>query len=187
MPATHAFPSVRNNRGEAALPAAQIGNAQPLLRKTWAYRIGVSVVNTKTIIVSPPFQGPAVITEWAPTISQAATVNAVMGLWWSDDNSQQGVNQAPTLRISGTPILENITYLTPQKAFAVEDLNVLDMTDLGGAVAQNPQMRINYYVARQGAFFLKIHLRNGAAGVHDSKGSVTLAENVSPEQAASFF
>jgi hypothetical protein len=186
MPARIVYPSVRLDRAEAAIPAAQVGNAQPLIRKTWAYRIGVSVINTKTIIVSPAFQGPAVITEWSPTISQAATVNATLGLYWSDDNSQQGTNQAPTVRVSGTPILENITYLTPQKIFTVEDLGVLDMTDLGGNVAQNPQMRINYYVPRVGQFFLKLALRNGAAGTHDSKGSIVIAENVSPEQVANF-
>jgi hypothetical protein len=185
MPSVLKFPASRPERdqGVALSPLAQTGPNS----KLWAYRIGVSIVNTKTIIVSPAFQGPAIIAEWSPTISQAATVNAVLGLWWSDDNAQQGVNQPPATRVSGTPILENITYLTPQKAFAVEDLNVVDMTDLGGNVAQNPQIRMNYYVPRVGAFFLKLALRNGAAGTHDSKGTIVIIENATREMIAGGF
>lgn len=179
-----AFPAIRPERDPGIAPSP-LANSAPN-PKLWAYRIGVSVVNTKTIIVSPAFQGPAIIAEWSPTISQAATTNAVMGLYWSDDNSQQGVNQSAALRISGTPLLENITYLTPQKAFAVEDLGVVDMTDLGGNVAQNPQIRLYKFVPRSGAFFLKVFLRNGAAGVHDSKGTVVVYENATADMLANF-
>lgn len=178
------YPALRPARDPGLAPGPLENNAPN--PKLWAYRIGASVVNTKTIIVSPAFQGPAIIAEWSPTISQAATTNATLGLYWSDDNSQQGVNQAPGTRISGTPILENITYLTPQKAFAVEDLGVIDMTDLGGNVAQNPQIRLYKFIPRVGAFFLKVALRNGAAGTHDSKGTVVVYENATADMLANF-
>jgi hypothetical protein len=178
------FPKLRPERDPGAV-ASPLAASNPTT-KVWPFRIGATVVNTRTIAVGGPFQGPALIQWGTFAWGSAAVTGAGFALFWSEDGSGSGTNLSPGTRPSGTPIFEPIAHQTPTVVDTDEIREHFDQTAAGFTNAQPVPHLFNYYVTRPGAFFLKATIRNGSAGTFDMKGIISLIENVTPDQLARF-
>jgi len=186
VPASPAYPATRPDRAEAAQPISAPNPTYQPQTRAWPFRVGATVVNTRSIAVGGPFQGPAIIKAASWSWGSAATADANFSLYYSDDGSGAGTNLPATTRPSGTPIFEPIAHQTPSVADGDELREHFDQTQAGFTNAQPLQHVLNYYVPRAGQFFLKAMVRNGAVGTFDMKGIISIVENVPPELAANF-
>ena len=182
------YPSTRERTVDATVPVASISptGATPLSIRTWPWRAGANVVNARTTVVSPSFQGPAIIRDILFVDSTANTPGVGWALYWSTDSGGAGQNLAGNIRPTGTPILEPISFLTPALTDPDEIREHWDGTQAGITVVTVERLELRKYISQQGSFFLKLTVRNGGAGTIDLKGSVTVVENVPPELAATF-
>jgi len=185
VPVETAYPTGRLDRAEPLIALGAPAGVPPTFRE-WPFRIGASVANARTMVVSPAFVGPALIHHIDMSWGTAATTGVTFALYWSNDPSGQGQNLASTFRPSGTPILDPISHLTPAVADTDEIREHFDQTQAGVVTPIFVPSRFRYYVPRAGQFFLKAMVRNGAAGTFDMKGWIGLLENVTPEVAGNF-
>ena len=190
MPEAVLYPTTRLDRGDSATPlqTTLVSSAVSVpTTQVWPFRVGAGVINTRSIAVGGPFQGPAILGDLSLSWGTAATTNVSFALYWSVDGSGAGVNLPASTRPSGTPVFSPIGFQTAAAANTEEFKEFFDQSQAGFTNALPLTTRLRYYIPQGGAFFLKAMVRNGAAGTFDCKGIVTVIENVSAEQAESFF
>jgi hypothetical protein len=187
MPSTTVedFPRIRLDRAEGGQSVAA-PSGPGVSTRMWPFRIGASVANARTMVVSPPFTGPAIITNLSFAWGTAATTGVSFALYWGEDGSGQGQNLASAFRPSGTPIFEPNGFLTPAIANTEELREFFDQTQAGFVTPVPLSSDVRYYIPLAGQFFLKAMVRNGAAGTFDMKGIVSMIVGVPPDQIANF-
>lgn len=180
------FPQPRPDRGEPGA-ASPIGAAAPGPSvRLWPYRARNSAGTGRSTVVSPFFQGPAILERILTRNASAGGVpDPMLSLVYSEDDSGTGFNLNPLTLPSGTPIFENLRNDGDESAPTTPvGPGVLLVQHVADGLLHEWTMG---YIIRLPRFTLKfsVHVNNAGADV-SVFGYARIIENVPASVLANF-
>lgn len=189
MPSAPGTIGPRLDRGDASVTVqgAMSGASGGTVPRTriWSWYMDVAQ-NQRTIRVSPPFNGPAMILEMTWRYWSANNARN-WALFWSNDDGGTLTAGLPTIRPSGTPIFETRTFSSAVAAVDADEISeTIEQVSNAADPVQGPVMRPRFIVPTLDRFFLKVTAGGGTGGGGTFRGVITVVEASSFEQLANF-
>lgn len=188
MPSTTSttFPGARPDRGDpsVASPAGQPPGGSTI--RLWPFRARNSAGVGRSTVVSPFFQGPAILERILTRNASGGLVpDPMFSMVYSEDDSGTGFNLSATTLPSGTPIFENLRNDADE---SVPTTAIGPGVPLVAHVADGLLHEWTMgYIIRLPRFTLKfsVHVNNAGSDV-SIFGYARIVENVPPNVLANF-
>lgn len=188
-PAAIVYPGIRLDRAEpmVSLGAESSGNVGTMPRaRPWGFVIEANA-QTRTVAVSGPFSGPALILEILyRNIGQGTNLGG-FGLFWDTSdggakNSSADVTAPPGTRVFA-PSSVTVTSVANNENIPETIPSIAPGTDTIFPTVIRPRYVINV----TGQFFLKVTIKGGNAGTLHTRGVITVVEAASVEELRTFW
>lgn len=174
------LPSGRLVTQPSSIPPGTPGLITAPSARVWPFTAKTNTLATRSTVVSPPFIGPALLTDISLDYSRLSTIAGGISFFYSNDGSGQLNDGNPQTLPAGTPILMRHSFHEPIAQYideVEEHLNPQLNNTVVNTIYHYP---INFLVPLIGTFFLKVSVRAGGTEHVRVTGLLRILEGVDP-------
>lgn len=156
-------------------PGGEVGN---LTVAIWPFRLKTTAANTRSIVVSPPFQGPAILDELLLVYNLKSTVMGGISLFYAEDGNGQGIALTPTTRPTGTEVFSQVSIADTPALDADEVLAHFPVQNNNTLAGRPVSFRLGYLITLGSRFWVKASGRSGNTEHVELNGMLRIVQGV---------
>lgn len=154
--------------------------------RIWPYYVGALGATTRSTVVSPPFNGPLMITEFAFRMGGDSSNTGGLSMFYSVDGSGTVDSVANTIKPSGTPIFDQASFVQSGQTDADTIREHIPYLTSGGQSVSLFSMFPRFIIEPPGTYFLKISVQGSSTGGQHSRGYVVVVEGATVQDLVNF-
>lgn len=178
MPVELVYPPTLPDRGAALVAPQTLALPSTPRVRLWPFLAAV-FTGTRTTVVSPAFQGPAIIDSVFYNPSEVPNVSlGGFSIFWALDETGAQNNGSGAVIPTGTPIFDAVSFASSQITQADEVVQNIPLSVPSNGLRGPRYARLGYPVSSEVPFFLKVSVRSSGGAEQAIYGVIRVLEGV---------